>query len=319
MNRFLALLLFLYWVNELSAQKIDHTVSYRSIHNDAYFRFSYDNDFFTSSDYNYTQGYSFELVNDRLKKNPINHILISSKNSKNQYGLVLEHNGYTPKHLGVDSIIFNDRPYASAIMLKSFKIAIDTTHQSRLSTTFSLGVIGPAAFGKEMQVGIHNLTKNIIPQGWHNQIKNDLVINYQLNYERKLMGVKNNFILSGVGGINVGSLNNSVSAGATIILGVLKSPYQLKNSSKNFEIYIYAQPLVNYYVYDATLQGGFINDKSPHTLPNSRIDNLVYQFNGGIVIQTKKLFIEYNRVNTTKRFDTAISSKWGGIKFGIKF
>lgn len=319
MKQFLALLLLLCWMSELLAQKIDHTVSYRSMHTDAYFRFSYDNDFFTSSDYNYTQGYSFELVNDGLKKNPINHILISSKNSKNQYGLVLEHNGYTPKNLRADTINLIDRPYASTIMIKSFKIAIDTIHLSRLSTTFSLGVIGPAAFGKEMQVGIHNLTKNIIPKGWHNQIKNDLVFNYQLNYERKILGVKNNFILNGVGGINVGSLNNSANTGATLMLGIFKSPYQLINSAKSFEVYIYAQPIVNYYVYDATLQGGLFNDKSPHTLSNDRIENLVFQFNGGIVIQTKKLFIEYNRVNTTKRFDTAISSKWGGIKFGIKF
>ena len=318
MKQAIIFLIFL-GINQLFCQKIDHNVSYRTMHTDAYFRFSYDNDFFTSSDYNYTQGYSFELVNNGLKKNPINHILISTQNSHTQYGLVIEHNGYTPKHLGVDSILINDRPYASAIMIKSFKIAIDTIHQSRLNSTFSLGVIGPAAFGKEMQVGIHNLTQNIIPQGWHNQIKHDLVINYQLNYERKLIGLKNNFILSGVGGINIGSLNNSANIGTTIILGIFKSPYQINSSNKNVEIYIYAQPMVNYYVYDATLQGGLFNDKSPHTLPNSRIENVVFQFNGGVVFQTKKLFIEYSRVNTTKRFDTAISSKWGGIKFGVKF
>lgn len=319
MKHLVVVILILFGANHLLAQKIGHTVSYRAIQSDKYFRFSYDNDFFTSSDYNYTQGYSFELVNEGLKKNPINHILISTPISQNQYGLVIEHNGYTPKNLRSDSIITNDRPFASVIMLKSFKIATDSIHQSRLSTTFSLGVIGPAAFGKEMQVGIHNLTKNIIPQGWHNQIKNDLVFNYQLNYEQKLIGLKKNFMLNGAGGINLGSLNNSVNMGAIIMLGIFNSPFQSTNSNNSLKIYIYAQPLVNYYLQDATLQGGIFNDKSPHTIASNRIENVVFQFNGGLVLQTKKCYFEYSRVNTTKRFDTAISSKWGGIKFGVKF
>lgn len=319
MRQLLILICLVINTNELLSQKINHTSSYRFIDNDAYFRFSYDNDFFTSSDYNYTQGYSFEWVNKRLEKNPLNYILLSIKNSQKQFGLVLEHNGYTPKNLREEDIILSDRPYASAIMLKSFKTAIDSISKQRLSSSFSLGVIGPAAFGKEMQVGIHNATKNIIPQGWHNQIKNDLVINYQLSYEKKITGIKDNVLLNGNAEINLGSLNTSTSIGAVFMVGLFETPFKTNNSGNFFQVYFYFHPLVNYHLHDATLQSGLLNNRSPYTISQDRIKNVVFQLNSGIVIQTKKVFFEYFRSNTTKRFDTGISPKWGGIKFGVKF
>ena len=56
----------------LLAQKIENTASFRDIKASNYFRFNYDNDYFTGTDQNYTQGYNFELVAPIFKKNPIN-------------------------------------------------------------------------------------------------------------------------------------------------------------------------------------------------------------------------------------------------------
>ena len=39
--------------------------------------------------------------------------------------------------------------------------------------------------GKEMQVGIHEATGNVIPQGWRNQIKNDADVNYEIAYDKR--------------------------------------------------------------------------------------------------------------------------------------
>ena len=64
-----ATLLFLVSL-QLFAQKIDNFSSYHKINDSSYFRFHYDNDYFTSSDENYTQGYSFEIVLQDFKKNP---------------------------------------------------------------------------------------------------------------------------------------------------------------------------------------------------------------------------------------------------------
>ena len=180
-------ILFLMIPGLLSAQKIDNLASFRDIKSDTYFRFNYDNDYFSGTDENYTQGYSFELVAPFLEKNPANYLLLTPKNSKAKYGLAIEHIGFTAPDIGSPEIQFGDRPFAAAIMLKSFAITTDTLANSRLTSSLSLGLIGPGAFGEEMQAGIHKITGNTIPEGWKNQIKNDVVINYEIAYEKQLL------------------------------------------------------------------------------------------------------------------------------------
>lgn len=167
------------------AQKVDNFSSYNKINDSSYFRFHYDNDYFTSTDENYTQGYSFEVVLNVLRKNPLNVILLNDADASQQFGLSLDHIGYTPFTIGSPDIQFGDRPFASAIMLKSFKINTNPVRKSRLISALRLGIIGPGSLGKEMQVGIHEATGNTIPLGWKNQIKNDAIVNYEVIYQKK--------------------------------------------------------------------------------------------------------------------------------------
>ena len=73
----LFLLFFLFVPTAFMGQKIDNMVSFRDIKSTNYFRFHYDNDYFTSTDKDYTQGYNFEFVSPRLAKNPIQIIFIT--------------------------------------------------------------------------------------------------------------------------------------------------------------------------------------------------------------------------------------------------
>jgi len=179
----------------LLAQKIDNMASFLDIKGNRYFRFNYDNDYFTSRDQDYTQGYNFELVSPNLRKNPINKILLHPKNTENKYGISIEHIGFTPFNIKSPNIQFGDRPFAATIMLKSFAIATDTIQKSRWVASFNIGLIGPGAFGKEMQVAIHEATGNTIPEGWQNQIKNDIVLNYEVSHEKQLVSYRNLFSL----------------------------------------------------------------------------------------------------------------------------
>jgi hypothetical protein len=107
-------------------------VAFRTIKSDSYFRFNYENDYFASTDENYTQGYNLELVLPVFKKNPINYLFYKPENSAIKYGLALEHIGFTPYAYEKTEIQHNDRPFASAIMLKSFIIATDTIKKATL-------------------------------------------------------------------------------------------------------------------------------------------------------------------------------------------
>lgn len=313
----LQLLLLTIIPNGLMAQKINNMASFRAIEKDNYFRFNYDNDYFTSSDKNYTQGYSFELVASKLKKNPINKLFYIPKNSVNKFGLSIEHIGFTPSNYKNAAIQFGDRPFAAAIMLKSFTMSTNMEKKYRGYSAFSIGIVGPGAFGKEMQVAIHEATGNAIPLGWKNQIKNDVVLNYEIGLEKQLLRIGKLFSLQADTNLKVGTLYTNASLGLNATIGIINTPFSSNFEKSKFQLYFYTQPIVNIIGYDTTLQGGLFNQKSPYTISNSSIERFVAQHNYGIVLKTKSLYFEYSRTAITREFDSGNSAKWGGIRIGF--
>lgn len=313
-----ALFIFLIFPSFLFSQKIDHASSFRSLESDCYFRFNYDNDYFDATDRNYTQGYSFELVLPALEKNPINFVLIAPKDKVHHYGIVIEHIGYTPRYYERSEIQFGDRPFAAAIMLKSFVVTTDTILNSRMTTSLSLGLIGPGAFGKEMQVGIHKATGNDIPLGWTHQIKNDVVVNYGLQYEKQLFRYHDLWSVQAEASANLGTLFTNASLGVNSTFGILNQPFSA-HTKRRFRIYGYAQPLISVIGYDATLQGGVFNKKSPYIIDSNAVERFTAQFNYGIVLQTNTLYFEYARSLITREFESGTPAGWGGIKIGFTF
>ena len=312
-------LLLIGFPSYLSAQKIDNMASFRDLKTERYFRFNYDNDFFASRDQDYTQGYNFELVSPAMRHNPINKLLLKMKNSESHYGVSIEHIGFTPFTIGSAAIQYGDRPFAAAIMLKSFAIATDTLHKSRWVSSLNIGLIGPGAFGKEMQVAIHKATGNTMPQGWQNQIRNDVVLNYEVSYEKQLLRYNNLFSLQANTTVRLGTLFTNAALGLNSTFGIINTPFVSVKTKKRFALYGYAQPMLNIIGYDATLQGGLFNRTSPYTINNHQIERLTGQINYGMVLQTRTLFLEYSRVLITREFESGTSSKWGGIKVGFRF
>lgn len=317
MRKLFLLLLITILPKTIVAQKIDNMVAFRTSKSDSYFRFNYENDYFASTDENYTQGYNLELVLPVFKKNPINYLFYKPENSVIKYGLALEHIGFTPDAYEKTEIQYNDRPFASAIMLKSFIIATDTIQKSNFTSSFSLGIIGPGAFGKEMQVGIHEATGNVIPQGWRNQIKNDAVVNYEIAYEKQLVRLKNIFSLQTKTTLKVGTLHTNASVGLNATIGLINNAF---NSSKDtFNFYFYTQPVVSVIGYDATLQGGLFNRESLYVIGSNDINRFTAQHNYGFILKTKTLYFEYSRSSITKEFKYGTAAKWGGIRIGFTF
>jgi lipid A 3-O-deacylase len=70
-----------------------------------------------------------------------------------------------------------------------------------------------------MQTSIHTWLDNLLPLGWDHQIRNDLLLNYQVNYERKFVMVPGKFHLAGVGSVNAGTLRDDIAVGAQFKFG----------------------------------------------------------------------------------------------------
>lgn len=303
----------------LLSQKIDNLASFRDMGSESYFRFNYDNDFFAASDKNYTQGYSFEYANRSLAKNLVNYLFIKPKTSYFTYGLSLEHIGYTPSDFVSPNIQIDDRPYAAAIYIKSFAIATDTISKSRLSQSLSIGLIGPGAFGREMQTAIHKLIENKTPGGWDNQIQNDLVLNYKIGYEKQVFNYNNIANTKAVTSLQIGTLFTNVSVGFNTTVGLLDNPFSRNGSPSKFKFYAFAQPTVNVVGFDATLQGGIFTNDNPYTISSKNIERLTGQIDYGLILKYRKLYLEYTRTTITKEFTSGNSAHWGGFKGGFLF
>lgn len=313
----LKLLFLLLIFQTLSAQKIDNLVSYRNIESSSYFRFNYENDFFSAADRNYTQGYNVELVTPGLHKNPVNLLFFKPRSTATKYGISVEHIGFTPRNYVSPAIQFNDRPFASAIALKSFSSSTDVAKKQRVGQSFSLGVIGPAAFAEEMQTAIHKAIGDKKPGGWDNQIQNDVVINYRLDYEKQLLNFNDFFTLQSSSSLQAGTLFTNASVGANVTFGLLNSPFSLKGNERKLQLYVYAEPLGKVIAYDATLQGGIFNNSSPYTISSKEVERLTGQFNYGLVIRVNKLYLEYAQTKISREFTTGEAANWGGVKIGF--
>jgi hypothetical protein len=299
------------------SQRIDNTASFREINSNHYFRYHYDNDFFTGTDYYYTQGHNIEFVSPKLSKNPINILFIKLKNSKQKYGLSFEQIGFTPTSIESDEILYDDRPFSAAATLKSFLISTDTIHKTTLSSTLTIGIIGPFTLGKEIQTEIHEWINHKIPHGWQYQIQNDVILNYEISHEKQLYRLNDLFALNSNAKLRLGTMNTNISGGLTTTFGKINSPFVSLKNKEDFQIYLYCQGLVTAVGYDASLQGGIFNQNSPYVITDQNMERFTFQSNFGIVLRHKKLYLEYCHSELTKEFKTGSAHRWGGFRIGL--
>ncbi len=303
--------------NTLTAQHIDNTPGYRYISSDGYFRFSYDNDFFAATDEYYTQGIDAELVLPKMNNLFTNKLLLRPKYSGTYFGVGLQHNGFTPASISSDDILYNDRPFAALLLAKTFAIAIDTIRKQRFSSSLYVGVIGQAAGAKEMQEYIHDKLNNITPHGWQHQINNDLALNYQVHYEKQILTYKRLLSVSIGGGGNAGTLNTGASGTLSLIAGYFQNPFVSDNfSSKRWSIYGYLNGEGRYVVYNASLQGGMLDKRSPYTLSATELTRTVARLRYGIRLSYGGIYLEYFKALLTREFETGKPHASGGLQIG---
>jgi hypothetical protein len=139
-------------------------------------------------------------------------------------GYAIAHNMYTPDDISIAAAQPQDRPwagmlYASRIARVSYEQeSLKAQRQDRIELSF--GLVGPASFAKELQVGWHKLGGWVHPAGWDNQLRNEPIA--QLRYETALRwprddGGNRDFIPRVAA--NVGNALTSVEADLTVRLG----------------------------------------------------------------------------------------------------
>jgi lipid A 3-O-deacylase len=177
---------------------------------------------------------------------------------------------------GVDDPQYIDRPFAAYLYVGS-TLSLLYKDESSLKLSAQLGVVGPAALGKQIQSYVHGEFGFYHPSGWEYQIDDDPELNLSAEYRRLLARVSffdasldaygnlgNGFSGAGIGPVfrigNFNQLFNSVTSKSTVTRNTSVKPLH-----KN-EIFFYYEPMINWVAYDATIQGSLFKGHSPNSM-----------------------------------------------------
>jgi len=284
----------------------------------------YDNDVFTNTDYYYTQGVRYELVFPYLQNSSVHFVLPGFRHlSVNYYGVTWEQKCYTPTSLKSDTVLRGDRPYASVLYSGRFRVSNDELHHQRMKTEIDLGLTGHCALCDDEQKAIHRALVDQQPLGWGTQIRQDLILNYSIAYDKGVVNTKYvQCVLQGK--VDVGSLYDRAIAGGMIRAGKMCSYFSLygpgeNEASKKVLCYGFIKGWVQGVGYDATLQGGLFDRNNVYVISDKNVERLVYGYQYGIVFSYRKLSLQYALVHITPEFSSGRVHAWGHINISVAF
>ena len=154
--------------------------------------FYFENDLFTGTDSNYTNGVKYVLISPdlspkakkmgKIPKKVLGYIhkIPFIKNAPAQTSHKVEsafgQNMYTPADISIHELIEDDRPYGGwTYLATAYHYKSDLSQKRSVMDTVELqmGMIGPASMAEKTQKFIHKLRSLQRPNGWDNQLSNE--------------------------------------------------------------------------------------------------------------------------------------------------
>ena len=297
------------------------------------------NDIFSAdnNDRYFTQGMKLEVMSNLLsrvyKKTFLDNVLIKPGDTSyvNHASISFIQEFYTPSDKKADTILPNDRPFAGVMYFCFRNISVSPTANYRITTDISIGVLGPAALGKQMQNGVHtlfsthNADTNIL--GWNYQIKNDIYFNYLLKYEKIMVNTKllqTSYIYQ----FDLGTIHNDFGFGARAQFGLFNSyfdknlGYITKSDKGSFKLfrhiqaYLFFNPVVKLVLWNSLLQGGIIGNmqgNQPHTISENDISRLVVDGSYGAAFVLGRFSLQFIQYFKSKEFDKGYNHRYGNV------
>jgi lipid A 3-O-deacylase len=155
---------------------------------------------------------------ERLFQQPAETVLrrFSDNPGDVHVGLFVGQNMYTPTRIAVAAPQPFDRPWAAWLYIGG--VAQSVTGNRLQTVEFDLGMIGPAALGKEVQTAWHEAVGADRPLGWHNQLRNEpgLMLTY---LEKWRYGYANGVEVVPHFGASIGNVMTLARAGGIVRAG----------------------------------------------------------------------------------------------------
>ena len=180
-KKFTIALLLIFQIQTLFAQELENPEAAKN--DKGIFSVVWENDVLNGKDKGYTNGVRFAYISSeeqspKFLRHVSDYLPMFAKNGKKRIGIAVGQNMYTPSNIETETPDPEDNPYAG--WLYGSLGMFSDTEKTLDNVVLTLGVIGPAARSEVAQKFIHkNITDSKKPQGWNNQLKDEL---YQINY-----------------------------------------------------------------------------------------------------------------------------------------
>jgi len=308
--------------NELSQEtQTFETGRYQTEINPVMLSVIFDNDIFDNTDYYYTNGVRFELVLPFAGQSPVNKILLGIKSSDFGFnGFSIQQNIYTPINPETTEIDYGDRPFAAYLTIGQFRETYQLERKLQIKSALDLGVMGPSSMGETVQSSIHYLE----PTGWEYQMQNSFLINYYINIEKGLYS-SSWLEINAIGQANVGTLYNKLGGGLNFRLGSFMPVYRGPATSVNYtgtkqwQYWFFMSGTTDFVAYDATLQGGLFNNKSPYVIADNELNRMIFKASAGLAVYYYRFGVELENFYYTPEFEEARHFMYGRIKLVANF
>lgn len=209
--------------------------------------FQLDNDLFSGSDRDYTNGVRFAFIkeideesvaNSFLKRNlrkivtdnervsPLRYWLLPQADDvRFAWGVGLTQLMFTPEDFTALSAPEGERPYAGWLGLE---YSLHAKNESKVnSITLSVGVTGEDSFAQESQEWVHeNLSGSPQFQGWDSQIPGEVTLNFHFDHKQRILK-DNQFDFAGLefdgyyeSGLSFGNFRTDAYVGGVLRAGI---------------------------------------------------------------------------------------------------
>lgn len=289
-----------------------------------YISVAWENDLYYQRDYYYTNGFQVDFFHDKLRQSPINRILIPIRIPKSGItwsGLQLRQEIFTPKDLAMDTISAGDHPYSSTLTLAQQSVFVLPDKQLRIVSGLRVGVMGPASLGFKTQELAHLLSNpSRPPQGWDYQVRNDLIINYDLQVEKGFIPHQMaQFGIKGKG--RLGTLHTDLETGFWFRLDARNGYFNRlgPKGGSGMNVVFSLSATASYVFYDATLQGGVINRSSPYIVAPDQMIRWLGNLEASLTFELYQHQLEIYTQISSPRFQLAEPHGWMGIAYKYWF
>lgn len=289
-----------------------------------YFRLWVANDVVQRTDWYYTGGIRLEYAAPECGKTWLRHLLVSvGKDAVNLYGVTLVADAFTPTRIGSAEVQVGDRPYAGYLYAGLFLESRRPSRKLTLTTQMNIGIMGPAAGMQRVQQQIHDWLHSEQPQGWHNQISNNPLVDYSIQVAHTVLGTFRFLELTAQMGARAGTLYNHLELGSTLRVGKLNGDGRRQPPGRSLlsggRYYVFVQPRGNWVGYNATLQGGPLNPRSPYTLRRDQVSRTVFKQTVGVVCLIGALRMETAQTWVSAEFRGGAAHRWNYVSLRFFF